>query len=378
MATPLIFLAILSVLVLVHELGHFLTAKYFGIRVDEFALGLPFTKPIFQTKRGETLYSIYPLFFGGFVRMHGEETEVKEEKDRSFWARSKTQRMAVILAGVVMNIALALVAFVALYLIVGVPIRTVEKVTIVGVEPGSPAEVAGLMVEDRVVAVEDKPVTSGEEFGMLMRSWAGLPVNLTIERGAGVPLFEGIAQREVVRQVLSITPRKDHPADQGPLGVGIAQYPYLETQKCVNIGCVAQAAYYGGVKVTGQWIGRIATSLRDIGANLTRGQVPQDVAGPIGIYQLTGVVSQGGFLPLLELTAILSVNLAVFNILPIPALDGGRAFFIWLEALRRKRIPAEVEQKINAIGMMLLLALIALITLQDVLRLGVLSRFLPK
>lgn len=378
MATPLIFLIILSVLVLVHELGHFLTAKHFGIRVDEFAFGLPFTKPIFQKKYGETMYSIYPLLFGGFVRMHGEESEVKEDTKRSFWSRSKTQRMLVIVAGVVMNIVLALVAFVALYLVVGVPQDSVERVTILQVESGSPAEQAGLRSEDRIIAVEDKTVANGEEFGILMRSWAGLPVNLTVERGRTIPLFEGIATPEVEQVTISVTPRKDPPAEQGPLGVGIAEYPYLLTRKCFDLTCVAQAAYYGGVKVTGQWIGRIFSSLRDIGANLTRGQVPQDVAGPIGIYQLTGVVSQGGFFPLLELTAILSVNLAVFNILPIPALDGGRAFFIWLEAILRRRIPAAVEQKVNSVGMMLLLGLIALITLQDVLRLGIIAKLFNK
>jgi len=118
--------------------------------------------------------------------------------------------------------------------------------------------------------------------------------------------------------------------------------------------------------------------LRSIGKSLVAGKAPEGVSGPIGIYQLTDVVSQGGLWPVVELTAVLSVNLAVFNVLPIPALDGGRMFFIWLEWLRRKRMSAQLEQKINSWGMIALVGLIALITLQDVIRFGWISRLISR
>ncbi|MDO8488184.1 MAG: M50 family metallopeptidase [bacterium] len=377
MPSWLIFLLVLSVLVLIHELGHFIASRLLGIKVEEFAFGLPFTKPLLSLRRGETQYSVYPLLFGGFVRLYGEESEIEVDKSRSFWSRGRKQRMAVIVAGVVMNIALALVSFVVLYSVVGVPLSKTDKVTVIAVEDQSPADVAGLAVNDRVIAVEDKAVADGAEFSRLMRSWAGIKVNLTVERGLGTPLLEGIAERGTKRETIVVTPRLNPPEGQGPLGVRIADFPYLQMRECslVNGQCVVAAARQG-VITTANWVGRVVEGLRSIGQNLLAGKAPEGVAGPIGIYQLTDVVSQGGFLPILELTAVLSVNLAVFNVLPIPALDGGRLLFIWLEFFRRKRLPAELEQKINSWGMIALIGLLALISLQDVFRLGWISQLL--
>ncbi len=379
MNTPLIFLGVLSVLVLVHELGHFLAARSLGIKVEEFAFGLPFTKPIISFTRGETKYAIYPLLFGGFVRMHGEEADVKVEKNRSFWNRGKKQRLFVLVAGVIMNMVLAVVGFIVLYSVIGVPQKLEERVAISQIVAQSPADTAGFKVQDKILSVEDKQVYSTEEFSQLMKSWAGTAVNVRIERGDNINLFEGVLQRNSTQQLITVTPRKDPPAGQGALGVAISQTPFLVTQKCsiLNVNCLT-GAIFQGFKTTGTWLGRVVEGLRSIGGSLARGKAPEGVAGPIGIYQITDAVSKGGFLPTLELTAILSVNLAVFNILPIPALDGGRVFFIWLEFLRRKRISAEIEQKVNAIGMGILLTLIALITLQDVIRLGFINKILGK
>jgi regulator of sigma E protease len=377
MATPLIFLGVLSVLVLVHELGHFLAARWFGIRVDEFALGLPFTKPLVSLKRGETKYAIYPLIFGGFVRLHGEESEVSEDKARSFWGRGKKQRLTVLAAGVVMNLILAITGFIILYSVIGVPTQVKDGVTLTRIEPGSPADAAGFKSQDRVVSVEDKAIVSADEFGELMKSWAGVAVNVTIERGQGVPLFEGVWLKNPIQRTISVVPRKDPPTGQGPLGVAIAQYPYIDSEQCsvINVQCLSKAIFQG-FKATGMWLGRVVQGFRLIGQSLMHGKAPEGVAGPVGIYQLTDVVSQGGFLPILELVAILSVNLAAFNVLPIPALDGGRMFFVWIEAVRHKRVSAELERKINSVGMAILLGLIVLITLHDVFKLGILSKFL--
>lgn len=379
MSTFVIFFLVLSVLVLIHELGHFLAARWLGIKVEEFAFGLPFTKPLWQIKRGETQYSLYPLLFGGFVRLYGEETEIEIEKERSFWNRGRKQRMTVIVAGVVMNMVLALVGFVVLYAVVGVPTGSVNKVTLIAIEPGSPAEAVGLKPDDQVVAVEGKPIVDGAEFSRLMRSWGGIKVNLTVQRGTGTSLLEGIVQREIQQIMVEVVPRLNPPEGQGPLGVSIGDYPYLEVHKCslLNVKCSMQAIG-AGVKTTGIWVARVADGLRSIGKSLVAGKAPEGVSGPIGIYQLTDVVSQGGLWPIVELTAVLSVNLAVFNVLPIPALDGGRMFFIWLEWLRRRRMSAQLEQKINSWGMIVLVGLIVLITLQDVIRFGWLSRLMGR
>jgi regulator of sigma E protease len=188
-----------------------------------------------------------------------------------------------------------------------------------------------------------------------------LPVNITIETGPGVTLFEGVIEKNTVRKTILVTPRINPPEGQGALGVGLSMWPYVQTVQCQVLGAKCPFMAVGaGVKVTGVWMGRIVDGLKQIGKI--------EIAGPIGIYQLTGMVADQGAWPLVELVAILSVNLAVFNILPIPALDGGRLLFIGIEAIIRRRISPKWEQKINSWGMAVLLGLMALITLQDIVK----------
>lgn len=367
MPTWLVFGIVLSVLVLVHEFGHFIAARIFGIKVEEFALGLPFTKPIFKIKRGETEYAIYPLLFGGFVRLHGEESRVKDSK-RSFWERGRKQRMLVIGAGVMMNVVLALVGFSIVYGFTGVPSGKLEKVTIIRVEPGSPAETAGVLVGDRVVGVEGRQISTPGEFSGLMKSWAGLSVNIEVERGKTEILFEGLLETVKNKEVMKITPRVKPPEGQGPIGVAIESYPYLVTEKCVGFDVRCSTRILGaGIKSTGVWMGRVVEGLRAIGKSLVRGEKPVGLSGPVGVYRMTNEVCKQGWLACGQFLSVLSLNLAVFNILPIPALDGGRMLFIWIEWVRRKRMSEKLEQRINQWGMALLIALIILITLQDLL-----------
>ncbi len=370
---------VLSVLVLVHELGHFLAAIWLKIRVEEFAFGLPFTKALFKFKWKNTQYSIYPLLFGGFVRLLGEEGPVEFDgktasNNSDYWSRGKKQRMMVVGAGVVMNVLLALASFGILYGVVGVPSGSRSKVTVVQVAADSPAALAGIRPLDRILKVEGKDILGTEQFSEVVRSWGGVKVNMTIERGETTPLFEGIAEGPIEREVTAVVPRKNPPEGQGALGVTIADYPYIQVKTCSMLSPTCSFEIMRqGVKSTGVWMGRVLSGLRGIGKSLVQGKAPEGVAGPVGIYQLTGFVAAEGFFPLLELVAVLSVNLAVFNVLPIPALDGGRMLFIWLEYFLKKRIPLAVEQKVNSWGMAFLLTLMALISLQDVLRMGWLS-----
>lgn len=347
--TFLIFLGVLSVLVLIHEFGHFAAARLFGIKVEEFALGLPFTKAIFKITSGETQYAVYPLLFGGFVKLHGEEQQSTKDVKRSFWERGKKQRLLVLSAGIFMNIILSLCLFVTLYLFIGVPGETREMVTVNMVEVGSPAEKAGIKTGDRIANVSNVSELQ------LMTKTSLKALTLQIRRGETIALFEGIVEKNTQELAIDVVPQS------GVIGVSISQYPYVTTSKTGNV-------FLASLKATGAWGGRILDGFRSIGKSLLAGKKPEGVAGPIGIYQLTGVVAGEGLLPLMELVAILSLNLAIFNVLPIPALDGGRIFFVWLEWARRKRVSPELEAKINGWGMAVLLALMALISLQDVIR----------
>ncbi len=371
MINLLVFLAVLSVLVIIHELGHFLMARALGIRVEEFAFGLPFTRPIFKFKRGETQWSIYPLLLGGFVRLYGEENEPKTNKKDSFWNRSAGSRLAVISAGVVMNILLAIGGFMALYNALGVPTDVVNKVTVEQLISGGPAEQAGIKVGDRLLAVEGQKVTKPEDYSRLVKSWGGLKTQVTVERGDTMVMMEGLFEKGADSFIVELTPRKDPPVNEGATGVAIESYPYVQTTKCpvFSVQCSVKIIQTG-LSNTKLWLVRVFEGLRQMGKGIAEGQAPKDVAGPIGVYQITGLIATEGFWPVVELIAVLSINLAVFNFLPIPALDGGRALFVLIEVIARRRIPSHIEQKINSWGFAALLALMVAASFQDVIRLG--------
>lgn len=355
--TLLVFIAILSVLVFVHELGHFLAAKRAGILVEEFGFGLP--PRIWGKKVGETIYSLNALPIGGFVRLYGEngeeEKKAKSEKNkgRAFYEKSLWRRFSVLVAGVLMNLLLAITAFSILYYVYGIPSQT-ERVKIVSIAEGSPAQTAGLKTEDQLVAINGQKITSVDEFVKLSQEKAGDEIELEVLR------------EENQKMVLSLTPRQDPPEGEGPLGVAISdielrKYPWY------------QMPFLGareGLKESLAWGGMIFQTLKTTAVNLaTQGKVPKDIAGPVGIYQITGQAAKLGPLAVLQFMGILSVNLAIINILPLPALDGGRLIFLGYEVVTKKRPHPKVENWINTAGMAFLLLLMLLITVNDILRL---------
>src|SRR4030042_1588314 len=369
--TIILALLVLSLLILVHELGHFLVAKRAGIGVEEFGFGYP--PRMFAKKIGETVYSINWLLFGGFVRLLGEDLEESErlkKQERSFWNKSKRARTAVIIAGVLGNFLLAIVCFSAVYSLAGIPTKT-NQVEVVGLMENSPATQAGLMEGDLVLGVNGIAVDNVNQFVDLVNQDKGKQIILKVDRKEHNPCLEKVLgglgfSCEEGKLILFMTPRENPPEGEGALGVVISD---LEMKKYP----LWQMPFYGtkeGFKDAFAWTGLIAGGIGQMFSNLlTKGQVPQEIAGPIGILQLTSTVAKSGWLTILQFIGVLSINLAILNILPFPALDGGKLIFIAYEAIARRKPKPKIEQWVNLIGMALLMLLLVLVTINDVRRL---------
>lgn len=350
----LIFLLVLSVLILVHELGHFFAAKRAGIWVEEFGFGLP--PRLIGKKIGETIYSLNWLPFGGFNRLHGEMSdEGVTDPKRSFLGKSKKARTFVIIAGVIMNFILAIVCFAIVYSSTGIP-RDTKKLSVIDVTAGSPAQTAGIIVGDVITKVNNNSISSSDDFIAKTSALKGKKTTFEINR---------TVNGKVSDVKVSLTPRLNPPAGEGPLGITITTmeiyYPPVWQRPFYGI-------YYGGRDAI-FWGESILTGLWGIIAGAIHGQAPQGVSGPIGIYAVTTEAAKGGILTLINFVGILSLNLGILNILPFPALDGGRLLFIGIEAITKKKVPQKVEGTINEIGMIILLTLLLIITIGDVRRL---------
>lgn len=353
MGSIVTFLIILSLLILVHELGHFWAAKKFGIKVEEFGFGYP--PRIWGQKIGETMYSLNWLPFGGFVRLFGEEgpETVKKDLKKAFFKQKKRVRIAVLTAGVVMNFLLGAGLFALIYTKIGIP-EKVDYLVVTAVVADSPAAAAGIKPEDKIMAVEGMDWAGEDELVVRFVDY------VKSHRGQEVRLY--LKDKEV-----TLVPRKevDTPEGQGALGVAITnmdlvQYPYWQRP--------FRGIWVGWKEAMG-WGKEIVISLRRTLIQAIKGKLPADMAGPVGIYQISKDVAQEGVIASLQFMGILSINLAILNLLPIPALDGGRLLFIAIEVVLRKRIKPKLEQTIHLIGMALLLGLMVLVTINDIRRL---------
>lgn len=348
---------ILGFLIFVHELGHFLAARWMGVRVREFGFGYP-PRMLKLFERNGVEYTLNWLPLGGFVKMVGEQDDF--DGPGSLAAAPPLRRAVVLAAGSFMNVVTAVVLFAVLLAVVGVPQLTVDpaglRVQIEAVAPDSPAAMAGLQVGDVFLSIDGVEVFGPENVSNAIRAGAGRPVTIVVER-AGQPL------------TVSVVPRlpAEIPPGQGAIGVRIAPIipPDAVTRERMGIG----QALVAGTTYTIRFIGLMLEGLSGLLRGLFGQQsaVPEGgVGGPVAIARITAEVARQGWADLLELTAILSLNLAVINLLPIPALDGGRLFFVLVEAIRRKRIPPEKEALVHLAGFALLLGLMALITVVDV------------
>jgi regulator of sigma E protease len=349
---------VFGVLILVHEFGHFITAKWAGIRVDEFALGFP--PRLMSVKRGETTYSLNALPIGGYVRMPGENGETTDDNGnydpRTFAAKPASKRAIVLLAGVTMNALLAVACFTAAELVGQVNFRAAAG----SVLKGSPADQAGMLAHDRILSIDGHATRSFTDVVTQVGAISdAAPANTTTVPIEIVVTHPGSSTPTTLKVNALVHPGKD----QGHLGITSDR-----TQTYVTRVPVWQAPVKG-VQDMGDAVAQTAAGVGQVIAGKLA--LSQAVQGPVGIVTTTGEVADTvpviGWYFMFYLVGLLSISLAIVNLLPIPALDGGRVLFIGIEVLRRgKRISPEREAMVNLIGMAALLFLMLLVTINDV------------
>ncbi len=341
MQTLLISAVLFGVLIAIHELGHFLLAKATGVTVHEFSLG--YGPRLLMIRRGETEYSVRLIPWGGYVRMAGLQPGADDwEHEGAFHRRTVGQRMAVMAAGPAMNLVLAAVLFAGIFAVAGMTVPTLEVREAMS---GYPAAVAGLREGDIIIAIENTR----------LRDWSHL-VEI-VQRNRGVPL-RFLVERAGRQFEVTVTP-VEHPELPGKGFVGIGPRVLVRRPGPV-------AALWYGLKRTFEvsviWIRGLVLAIL--------GRVPADFTGPVGIAQLVGEAARVGWTSVFYLAGVLSANLALLNLLPVPALDGSRLLFLSWEALRREPVDPEKENFIHLLGFVFLVAVALIITYRDILRLG--------
>jgi regulator of sigma E protease len=351
-----LFIVILVGLVMAHELGHFLTAKAFRVRVHEFGVGFP--PRIWGKRFGETEYTVNWLPIGGFVRLEGEEDPTGP---RSLASRPRWQRLIVLGSGAAVNLVLPVFLFSAALMI---PHEEAEgRAVIQEVVAGSPAAEAGLQDGDVIIAIGGRDAKNVPEASRLVRLHRGTTVEVTVRRDGEV-------------LAVPVYARWAAPAGQGPTGITIAPVavnPVDGRPFTTTVAVPPWEAVPQGVRMT---FDTLVLARNEIVGWFKGGGGPQ-FAGPVGIAQTTGEVARsadtrvGAISPLLELAALLSINLGVLNLLPLPMLDGGRMFFVFVEILRGgKRIAPEREALVHLAGLVLFIVLALVVTFADISRIA--------
>jgi regulator of sigma E protease len=373
----LIFILILSVLVLVHEFGHFAVAKKLGIKVEEFGLGIP--PRILSKKIGETVYSLNLLPFGGFVKVEGEdpsESTASELSDpRSFASKTPGQRIAVLVAGVFMNLVLAVVLFYAIFLHSGFKTQYIPLIfdhkfafgqantlgTVVsGLMPDSPAERAGIELGEAILSIDGMKIANITELRDSLKGKLGQDVKvelMDVRNDVSGPV-----------RFLTMQPTSD---DKGNVILGV----FITKAVSLNYTSPTEKAFAGFLHSYNVMDFSFASMKSLIGLSVTEKSiepVSSSVAGPVGIYQLVAsMLNYGGsniFFQILDFVAIMSLSLAFINILPLPALDGGRIFFVVIEKMMGRPLSVKFEAALHRWGFAILLSLLALITIKDIFR----------
>jgi regulator of sigma E protease len=357
--TVIIFLLVLAVLIFVHELGHFIAARACGIRVDAFAVG--FGPKLISWKRGETRYSLNLIPFGGYVKIFGENPDAESitgpDAPRSFINKAKWQQVIVLAAGVFFNFIFAWMLYIITFA-GGITAATegYEKYTdrfenvnvmITYIAPDSPAEKAGLMVGDIISKVDS--ASSIEE------------IQNTVDASKGAPVTVEYVRDDVPGNI-SVSPTSGLVENKYAMGIAMENVGYLK----LPIG----ASIIEGTKYTGVVLKNTAQGLGSFFLNIFKGEADfSEVAGPVGIAGVVGNAAQKGIIALLWMTAIISINLGIINLVPFPALDGGRILFVAIEAVIRRAIPMKFANAVNAAGFALLMLLMVVVTYKDIAKL---------
>ena len=353
--TIIIFILVLAVLIFVHELGHFLFAKWAGIRVDEFAIG--FGPRIWSRKIGQTEYFLKLIPFGGYVKIFGENPDDDSingpDRNRSFVHKPKLEQIAVLGAGVLFNFIFAYLLFIITFSS-GVLASnesypqyrdrmTDAHIAVTFVSPGSPAEKAGLMAGDTLIANSIKEIQDN------INASQNNGVEIKYKRDGLENKIKIIAEEKIV---------------EGKYAIGIAM------DDVATLRLPFHLAIYEGWRFTVHIISATVVGFYDLIAGAFHGTSSLDsVTGPVGIAGLVGDAMKLGFTYLLMFTALISINLGVLNLLPFPALDGGRILFVAIEAIIRRPIKPVIANTVNAIGFGLLILLMVFITYKDIARL---------
>lgn len=363
--TVLLFLAVLVVLVIVHEFGHFTVAKAFRMRVDEFGVGFP--PRVASVRRGETEYTLNLLPFGGFVRIFGEdpaEDVAGPDASRSFARGTKTAQASVLVAGVAANVLFAWLLFSAGFAL-GMPTAVEDtrfgtpadvRLTVTGVLPDSPAARAGLQSGDTIISLSagalalERPTPVGVT--SFFETHRPETVTLDLVRGGSAMSVEAHPSAGLFR------------AEPEKVGIGISMGEIGTVQLPIHRALAASGALtLSTFKSIVLGLGGFLMSALSLNADLS------SVAGPVGIATMVGDASALGFVYLLTFSAFISLNLAVINLIPFPALDGGRLLFVGIEAVTRRTVPLRVFRLMNVIGFGLLIALMVVVTYHDIARL---------
>lgn len=347
----------LLILVIIHELGHFLMAKKFGIKVEEFGFGIP--PRIFGKKIGETIWSLNWLPLGGFVKLLGEDETDKKRLDNphSFAKAHVNNRIIVVVAGVVMNLILAWILFYTV--IISQDFKIIYPtpdpiVSVARLEAGFPAGEAGIQIGDRILTIDGRKMENIDEAVSAIKAKNGQPLILRVAD------LDGNFKKE-----LTVTPKETKEGEKligvvfSPIGIKFYQTPLEKTLSGITYSYDLTRITFVGL---GRLIGDVASG------NIEKAS--EQVAGPVGLAKIADTfISAGAILPYIWFTGVISLTLAIFNVLPIPALDGGRLFFILIELVFKKKVKAEIEKVIHTVGFAILLTLALLVTYSDVSKL---------
>lgn len=342
----IVALLTLSVIILVHELGHFIAAKLSGVWVEEFGIGLP--PRIWGKKIGKTIYSVNWLPIGGFVRLHGEDPKQKvTDPKRSFSQKNAFQKIFIALSGVFMNYVLAVFAFSLIFGQTGIS----RGVIVDEVLPDFPAVKAGIHIGDEIIRVGEREVSYTDEFPFLLSRYFGESTEIQIKRN-----IDG----QIIEETLKVDLSDYEFGGPGTFGVFFGPRETLDTplwQKPIFV--------YHGIRKANEWLARIAESTVFVFRSLLQGKGVEGLAGPLGIVAVTSEVAKYGFYAVAEFAAIISINLALLNLIPFPPLDGSRVVFVAIESFFGKKLIPKVESAIYTTGFVILLSLVVLLTAQE-------------